>query len=74
MEGTTFLIFMNVSYEVLNAVRKKLHNRFYNNEKREKLGIKDSILCGMCRLEVDSVEHMLLYCIYSKELWNVINE
>ena len=38
------------------------------------MGIKNSNLCGMCRLEVDSVEHMLLYCEYTKKLWKEITD
>ena len=34
-----------------------LFKRFYENEKLHKMGIKVSYLCGMCPLEVDSVEH-----------------
>ena len=36
------------------------------------MGIKDSVLCGMCHKEVDSVEHMMLYCECTKGLWNLI--
>ena len=33
------------------------------------MGIEETNLCVFCRKEVDSVEHMLLYCEISKELW-----
>ena len=36
------------------------------------MGIKSSNLCGMCRLEVDSIEHMLLSCECTQKLWNEI--
>ena len=36
------------------------------------MGTKESNVCGMCRLEVDSVEHMPLYCAHTKELRNEI--
>ena len=37
------------------------------------MGIKNSKLCGMCRLEVDSVEHLLLFCEFIKKLWKEIS-
>ena len=51
---------------------RTLHKRFYTNEKLFKMGIKNSELCGMCHKEVDSVEHMLLYCECTKNLWSLV--
>ena len=51
-----------------------LHKRFYTNEKLHKMGIKESNLCGMFRLEVDSVEHMLLFGEHSKKLGNEVGD
>ena len=43
-----------------------LHNRFYTNAKLYKMGIKPSNLCGFCRTEIDSMQHMFLDCEISK--------
>ena len=50
-----------------------LHKRFYTNERLYKKGIKDSGVCGICKKEIDSVEHILLNCEVSKMLWSEMN-
>ena len=48
---------------------RTLHKRFYTNVKLFKMEIKNSALCSFCKIENDSVEHMLIECTISKELW-----
>ena len=36
--------------------------------------LKESSICGICKIEKDSVEHMLFDCEISMELWCQINE
>ena len=53
---------------------RTIHKRFYTNDKLFKMGIKNSPLCSLCKIERDSVEHMLFDCPVSKDLWlNVQN-
>ena len=35
-----------------------------------KIGIKDSEICGLCKREKDSNEHMLILCDISNALWS----
>ena len=42
---------------------------FIANEKLFKMGIKKSPNCSLCKNEIDSVEHMLIDCPISKDLW-----
>ena len=37
------------------------------------MGIKQSNMCGMCNSADDSIEHMLLYCEISRQLWAEVN-
>ena len=36
------------------------------------MGIKKSPMCDLCNTEEDSVEHMLIECTVSKELWREV--
>ena len=51
----------------LSQVYPIFADRIKGSTPTRKLGIKGSNLCGMCRLEVYSVEHILLYCEHTKE-------
>ena len=53
---------------------RKLHNCFYTNETLFKMGIKASNLCGFCRTEINSMQHMFLDCEVSKALWAEVNK
>ena len=48
---------------------RTLHRRFYTNDKLFKMKIKESSLCDMCKIDEDSVEHMLIKCSKSRILW-----
>ena len=37
------------------------------------MGIKTTSLCTFCKIQQDSVEHMLLYCPIITELWKKVN-
>ena len=41
---------------------RTLHRRFFTNDKFHKMGIKPTALCSFCKVSLDSVDHMLLYC------------
>ena len=51
-----------------------LHHRFFTNEKLFKIGIKKSNVCGFCKDQVDSIEHIFLQCEVSIDLWGNIQE
>ena len=53
---------------------RTLHHRFYTNEKLFKMGILKSDLCSMCKIEVDSIEHMFLGCLHVIELWENVTD
>ena len=48
---------------------RTLHYRFFTNDKLFVMKIKESNLCGMCKSAEDSIEHMLLFCECSIQLW-----
>ena len=48
---------------------RTLHRRFYTTNVLCKIGIKDTNICNICKTEVDSNEHMLLFCKGSDSLW-----
>ena len=53
---------------------RTLHHRFYTNEKLHKMGIKNSDQCSFCLSCTDSVEHMLIQCHISRELWGGVRD
>ena len=48
---------------------RTLHRRFYTTNVLCQSGIKDTNICNVCKTEVDSNEHMLLFCEGSDLLW-----
>ena len=55
-----------------NIQFRTLQHRFYTNKKLFKMGIKQSDLCSFCGISVDSLEHMLIQCDISRDLWNSV--
>ena len=53
---------------------RTLHYRFFTNDRLFTMGIKNSNLCGMCQMEEDSIEHMLLFCEVSQHLWTAVQD
>ena len=51
---------------------RTLHRRFYTNNVLHKIGIKDSDICGLCKKEKDSNEHMLIQCEVSNAIWTQV--
>ena len=51
---------------------RTLHRRFYTNNVLHKIGITDSDICGLCKKEKDSNEHMLIQCEVSNEIWTQV--
>ena len=48
---------------------RTLHRRFYTNNILHKIGTKYSDVCGLCKKEKDSNEHMLIQCKVSNTIW-----
>ena len=38
------------------------------------MGIKESGICSICEESEDSFNHMLYYCLISRQLWSTIEE
>ena len=51
---------------------RTLHRRFYTNNILQKIGIKDSELCSLCKTEKYSNEHMLILCEVSNLIWTQV--
>ena len=48
---------------------RTLHNRFFTNDILEKIKLKESNLCSMCKTEKNSNIHMLIECPCTQSLW-----
>ena len=53
---------------------RTLHILFYTNDNLFKMGIKESNICSICEENEDSVNHMLLDCPITSQLWSSIEE
>lgn len=51
---------------------KILHNILYTNTRLFKMSIVDTEMCSLCKVEQETVSHLLVDCIHAKELWNKI--
>lgn len=48
-----------------------MHQRCWTAERRWRHGLQDSNLCIMCDQSLEVMEHILLGCSYSKEVWHI---
>ena len=48
---------------------RTLHYRFFTNDILEKIKLKDSNICSMCKVSKDSNFHMLIECQCAQSLW-----
>ena len=49
---------------------KVLNNILYTNTKLYRIGFTTDNLCSFCKLEPESLNHLLFYCIHSKCFWD----
>lgn len=47
-----------------------MHHRCWTAERRWRHGLQDSNLCITCDQEAQTIDHILLGCCYSKEVWH----
>ncbi|WVZ90672.1 hypothetical protein U9M48_036954 [Paspalum notatum var. saurae] len=48
------------------------HDRCWTNDRRHRHGLQDSNLCALCDQEVESINHLLLQCSFSREVWFLV--
>lgn len=46
-----------------------LHGRLWTAERRRRHGLQDSDTCALCDQDVESITHLVLGCVFSRELW-----
>jgi hypothetical protein len=47
-----------------------LHGRIWTAERRMRHGLQDTADCALCSQEDETVDHLLLSCVYTRELWS----
>lgn len=46
-----------------------LHGRVWTAERRRRHGLQQSDICSLCGQEVETLDHLLLQCVLSREIW-----
>jgi hypothetical protein len=46
-----------------------LQDRCWMAERRARHGLQSDSTCALCSQEVESISHLLLGCVYSREIW-----
>ena len=46
-----------------------LHDRCWTAERRKRHGLQDDDACILCNQEPESIDHLLLLCPFSREIW-----
>lgn len=49
-----------------------MHGRCWTAERRYRHGLQDSDSCALCDQCSESLDHLLLGCVYSRELWSAV--
>ena len=48
---------------------KILSNILFTNSRLAKLGLIQSDLCTFCNIGVETIDHLISYCVYSRVFW-----
>lgn len=48
-----------------------LHGRCWTAQRRRRHGLQDSDACILCDQEIEMMEHIILGCVYSREVWDM---
>lgn len=46
-----------------------LHGRLWTADRRKRHGLQDSDSCALCDQDVESMDHLVKGCVFSRELW-----
>lgn len=46
-----------------------LHGRLWTGDRRKRHGLQDDDLCALCDQASETTDHLLLSCVYSREVW-----
>jgi hypothetical protein len=46
-----------------------LHGRCWTSDRLHRHGLKDSDACALCAQEVETLDHLLVDCVFSRETW-----
>ena len=46
-----------------------LHGRIWTAERRMRHGLQDSAECALCGQEDETIDHLIVSCVFARELW-----
>jgi hypothetical protein len=46
-----------------------LHGRCWTSDRLHRHGLKDSDSCALCAQEIETLDHLLVDCVFSREMW-----
>jgi hypothetical protein len=47
-----------------------LHGRIWRADRRKRRGLQDSAECALCSQDHETVDHLLVSCVFVRELWH----
>ena len=69
MEGATLLRKARAPPKCKFFIWLVLHDRCWTAARRKKHGLQDDDSCALCSQAPETIEHLLLCCSFSRELW-----
>ena len=60
---------VKLPYKILTFIWKILHGSLLVFETLNKRGIRTNNLCLMCNEEKESIDHLFLYCLFTRAIW-----
>ena len=49
-----------------------LHDRCWTAERRKRRGLQDSDDCALCSQASETINHLLVTCVFTKEVWFLV--
>lgn len=46
-----------------------LHRILWTSDRRKRPGLQDEDVCALCNQEAETIEHLLLGCVFAKQVW-----
>ncbi|WVZ67115.1 hypothetical protein U9M48_016241 [Paspalum notatum var. saurae] len=68
-QGANFIWKAKVPPKVKFFAWLAAHNRCWTAERRHRRGLQDSDRCALCDQESETIDHLLIHCCFSREVW-----
>ncbi|KAK6186344.1 hypothetical protein SNE40_008396 [Patella caerulea] len=65
---------VNINSKLQNFQYKYIHRIIYTNKLLCKLKMTESTLCSFCLSDIETVNHLFIYCTYTQRIWNEMYE